>query len=358
MSQERGAFLVNDSKLFITDSRLSAWSERKNALAPLVKPGDFRPYLIAWGGTETYISNSVVSNLGYAASKAYGVSISQYSPGIVKEMNRKPPTGWIINSEFIGNWYGFYCYEAEDVVIVGNTYRDNVIYGIDPHDRSRRLIIANNQAHGIQQKHGIIISREVNDSWIFGNRAYRNKLSGIVIDRSSVNNVVAYNESHENGTDGFTIYESPNNLLWGNRAIGNGRHGIRLRNSVDIRLYDNVAVANRLSGVYGHIKDLRGTDRDMKLDPFEQSVSMVIVGGQLIHNGSTPINIDRPLSVELYNVELLAPTKKGGIQMTGVLGDLQLKILEILVKQKAAAIIEPIDSAPKKHEPQKRAAAD
>lgn len=356
MSQERGAFLVNDSKLFITDSKLSAWSERKKALAPLAGPSDFRPYLISWGGTETYISGSVISNLGYAASKAYGVSISQYSPGIVKEMNRKPPTGWIVNSEFIGNWYGFYCYETEDFVLVGNTYRDNIVYGIDPHDRSRRLIIANNTATGIQQKHGIIVSREVNDSWIFGNRAFRNKLSGIVIDRSSVNNVVAYNESHNNGTDGFTIYESPNNLLWGNRAIGNGRHGIRLRNSVDIRLYDNVAVANKLSGVYGHIKDLRGTDRDMKLDPFETNVSMVIVGGQLIYNGSTPINIDRPLSVELYNVELLAPTKKGGIQMTGVLGELQLKILEILVKQKAAAIIEPIDGVPKR-EPQKRAAA-
>lgn len=355
MSQERGAFLVNDDKLFITDSRLTAWSERHNALAALKGPGDFRPYLIAWGGTETYIAGSVISNLGYSASKAYGVSLSQYSPGIVKEMGRGHPTGWLINSEFVGNWYGFYCYEADDVVILGNTYRDNVIYGIDPHDRSRRLIIANNVATGIQQKHGIIISREVNDSWIFGNRAFQNKLSGIVIDRSSVNNVVAYNESYDNGTDGYTIYESPNNLLWGNRAIGNGRHGFRLRNSVDIRLYDNVAVGNKLSGIYGHIKDLTGTDRDIKLDPFETKVSMVVVGGQLIHNGSSPINIDKPLSVELYNVEMLAPAKKGGIKFTGVLGDLQLPIMDILVKQKSAAIIEPADGPARA--PQKAAAA-
>ena len=126
-------------------------------------------------------------------------------------------------------------------------------------------------------------------------------------------------------------------------AIGNGRHGYRMRNSVDIKLYENVAVANRLAGIYGHIKDLTGTDRDLKLDPFEQTVSMVVVGGRLIFNGSGPVTIDRPLSAELYNVELLAPSKQAGIQMTGVLGRHQAEILDILVRQRLAAVIQPAD---------------
>src|SRR3989449_2404877 len=59
------------------------------------------------------------------------------------------------------------------------------------------------------KKHGIIVSREVNDSWIFGNESYDNALSGIVIDRSSLHNVVADNRVYRNRADGITIYESP-----------------------------------------------------------------------------------------------------------------------------------------------------
>ena len=347
LSQERGAFLANDGKLFVTGTRLLGWREQDNGPATFRSEHEFRPYLISWGGAKVYIADSYVAHFGYEASKAYGISISQYSPHMDAMLKQPRPTGWILHSEFVDNWYAFYCYEADDIVVVGNTYRDNIMYGIDPHDRSRRLIIAGNTVTGTKKKHGIIISREVDDSWIIGNRASNNKLSGIVIDRNSKNNVIAYNEVTKNATDGITIYESSNNLLWGNRAIGNGRHGFRMRNSVDIRLYDNVAVANALSGIYGHIKDLTGTDRDLKLDPFELNISMIIVGGRLIFNGSGPVTIDRPLSVELYNVELLAPSKKVGIQMTGVLGRHQLEILDILVRQRKAAVIEPADKQEK-----------
>ncbi|MEB0009967.1 right-handed parallel beta-helix repeat-containing protein, partial [Pseudomonas sp. RTB2] len=80
-----------------------------------------------------------------------------------------------------------------------------------------------------KKKHGIIISREVNDSFIFNNRSYDNHLSGLVIDRNSVNNLIAYNEIYKNHTDGITLYESADNLLWGNKVISNTRHGIRIR---------------------------------------------------------------------------------------------------------------------------------
>ena len=352
LSQERGAFLANDGKLFVTGTRLLGWREQENGPATFRSEQEFRPYLISWGGARLYIADSYVAHFGYEASKAYGISISQYSPHMDAMLKQPRPTGWILHSEFVDNWYAFYCYEADDIAIIGNTYRDNIMYGIDPHDRSRRLIIAGNSVTGTKKKHGIIISREVDDSWIIGNRASGNKLSGIVIDRNSKNNVIAYNEVTKNATDGITIYESSNNLLWGNRAIGNGRHGFRMRNSVDIKLYDNVAVANTLAGIYGHIKDLTGTDRDLKLDPFELNISMIIVGGRLIFNGSGPVTIDRPLSVELYNVELLAPSKKVGIQMTGVLGRHQLEILDILVRQRKAALIEPAVTLEKREKQQ------
>lgn len=344
LSQERGAFLVNDGMLFVRDSKVTGWSESKKEPAWFKTPNEFRPFLISWGGAEVYLSNSTFTSFGYNASKAYGISISQYSPGMDKQMKRPRPKGWVIDSTIVDSWYGFYCYEADDLVVKGNTYRDNIVYGIDPHDRSHRLIIADNTVHGTRKKHGIIVSREVNDSFIFNNRSYENKLSGIALDRNSEGNLVAYNEVYRNHSDGITLYESGDNLLWGNQVLANRRHGIRVRNSVNIRLYENLAAGNQLIGVYGHIKDLTNTDRNIALDPFDTKVSLIVVGGKLAGNGSGPLSVDSPLSLELYRVAMLAPTKSSGISLPGVLGEKQDQILDLLVRQDKAVLIDPVES--------------
>ncbi|HEX8587854.1 mannuronan 5-epimerase AlgG [Pseudomonas sp.] len=344
LSQDAGAFLVNDNLLFMSDTKLTGWSEKANGPSTFKAPKEFRPFLLSWGGTQTYMFNTKVASLGYNNSKSYGLSISQYTPNMKAQMNRPEPTGWIVNSDFSDMWYGFYCYETRDFVVKGSTYHDNIIYGIDPHDRSHGLIIAENTVYGTKKKHGIIVSREVNDSFIINNKSYDNHLSGIVLDRNSVNNLVAYNEIYRNHTDGITLYESADNLLWGNRVFANKRHGIRVRNSTNIKLYENLAIGNGLMGVYGHIKDLSDTDRDIKLDPFDAEVSMIMVGGELTSNGSGPLSIDSPLSVELYKVSMLAPTKSSGISFNGVLGDRQDEILDLLVRQQKAVLIDPVES--------------
>ncbi|MET0126595.1 MAG: mannuronan 5-epimerase AlgG [Pseudomonas caspiana] len=344
LSQEKGSFLVNEGKLFMSDTQLNGWREKTNSLSTFRTPKEFRPFLLSWGGSETYIINTKMASLGYDQSKSYGVSISQYTPNTAKQMNKPDPTGWIVGSEFSDMWYGFYCYETKDFVVKGSTYRDNIVYGIDPHDRSHGLIIAENNVYGTKKKHGIIISREVNDSFIFNNKSHDNKLSGLVLDRNSVNNIVAYNDIYKNHTDGITLYESGDNLLWGNKVIANRRHGIRVRNSVNIKLYENIAMANGLLGVYGHIKDLSDTDRDIALDPFDTKVSLIVVGGELTGNSSGPLSIDSPLSIELYRVAMLAPSKTSGISFNGVLGDRQDEILDLLVRQQKAVLIDPVES--------------
>ncbi|TDV55587.1 poly(beta-D-mannuronate) C5 epimerase [Pseudomonas graminis] len=344
LSQDAGAFIVNDNLLFMSDTKLTGWNEKTNGPSTYKTPKEFRPFLLSWGGTQTYMFNTKVASLGYNNSKSYGISISQYTPNMKAQMNRAEPTGWIVNSDFSDMWYGFYCYETRDFVVKGSTYHDNIIYGIDPHDRSHGLIIAENTVYGTKKKHGIIVSREVNDSFIINNKTYDNHLSGIVLDRNSVNNLVAYNEIYRNHTDGITLYESADNLLWGNRVFANKRHGIRVRNSTNIKLYENLAIGNGLMGVYGHIKDLSDTDRDIKLDPFDAEVSLVLVGGELTSNGSGPLSIDSPLSVELYKVAMLAPTKSSGISFNGVLGDRQDEILDLLVRQQKAVLIDPVES--------------
>ena len=346
LSLDRGAFLVNEGMLFLTGSRLEAWNETRNAPAVFEDEHKFHPFLISWAASQTYIVGSVVAHLGYAATKAYGVSISQFSPKLAPIFKRPRPTGWILDSEFFDNWYGFYCYEADDIVIVGNNYHDNIKYGIDPHDRSLRLIIARNTTSGTKEKHGIIVSREVNDSWIFENKSFENGLSGIVVDRSSVNNVVAHNQVYRNHADGITIYESPSTTLWQNLVVANYRHGIRVRNSIDADLRGNLAIGNGLAGIYGHIKNLSETGRNLRLDPFDQTISMTVVGGQLVSNGSGPVTIDQPLSLELYDVDLRRPARDLGIRFTGVLGRYQEQVLDILVRRKLPVVIRPAGGEP------------
>ncbi|MCY1245857.1 Mannuronan C5-epimerase [compost metagenome] len=117
-----------------------------------------------------------------------------------------------------------------------------------------------------------------------------------------------------------------------------------MRNSVNIRLYENVAAGNQLIGIYGHIKDLSNTDRDIDLDPFDTKVSLIVVGGKLIGNGSGPLSVDSPLSLELYKVAMLAPTKSSGISLPGILGEKQDEILDLLVRQQRAVLIDPVQS--------------
>lgn len=345
LSTQRGSFIVNDGKMFITDTEVSAWDEKSKGYATLKKIGKnkFRPFILSWGGTETYFYNSIFHSLGYAGSKSYGISISQYSPGMYKQMGRDHPTGWIIGSKFYDMWYGFYCYEAFDFVLYKNEYIDNILYGIDPHDRSENLIIAHNRVHGTVKKHGIIISREVNHSWIFNNISYKNKLSGIVIDRSSIDNVVMYNQTFQNGSDGITIYESPNNIIADNIVALNNRHGVRIRNSVDVKLFDNEIVSNKLKGVYAHIKDLTGTPRDIDLDPFTQKVSILIRGGVIYDNYSGSISIDSPLSVELYDLKMSNRFDSNKSFMSGVLENIEDELMQKVMIENNPVVIQVKD---------------
>lgn len=341
LSEERGAFIANDGWLVAVDSRIVGWREQANGPAAFKTSSSFRPFFVGWGGSESFLVGTTVSSLGYDQSKSYGLSIAQYSDYDNARLKRQPPHAWLIDSTFEDMYYGFYCFEAKDVAIVNNVYRNNVIYGIDPHDYSSDLIIAGNEVYGTHKKHGIIVSREVNDSWIINNRSHNNGLSGIVLDRQSSGNVIAGNVSYDNGGDGIGLYESPDNLLWGNRLLNNLRNGIRVRNSTGVELYHNVAVLNGTWGILGQLKDLSATDRDFAEDHYTYSVSMTIVGGQLVSNASGPLSTDNPDYLALFNVSMRFPRSDAGIHFDGVLGSHQMAIMDALFNQKRGVTLQP-----------------
>jgi poly(beta-D-mannuronate) C5 epimerase len=162
----------------------------------------------------------------------------------------------VVDSVFHNLHFGFHSFEAERIQVVGNEFRDSVVYALDSHDRTREAIIALNTVYGTKQRHGITISREVNDGLVIGNVTFDNAGSGIVIDRDSTNNVIHANSSFRNAQDGVSVFESSCNVLTNNYLAGNRRDGLKVRNSFDVGAYSNRIESNSNSGVSAYIANI------------------------------------------------------------------------------------------------------
>lgn len=298
MSINTGAFLATFGDVFILEAAVKGWNTEENSPASYAAPEEFRPYITAWCGANLHMAGSKLAHLGYQASKSYGVSYTSCTDTLYRDDYGHLPggTGWIIGNYFDDIYFGFYSYEANDVVILGNLYENNIVYAIDPHDRSQNLIIAYNTTRGVKQKHGIIISREVAYSYIFKNLTEDNNGTGIMIDRSSHDNVIAYNIAQRNKQDGLTFYESANNLSYQNTLIYNGKSGMRIRNSWNIISQNDVINYNDKSGVqlYSfYLTPARGaTYRDLELDPYVQKAGASFIDTELIGNGNANFKLE------------------------------------------------------------------
>lgn len=294
MSEERGAYIVNAGKLYIVETRITAWREAANApsYSDYANSKKFRPFIMTWSASEAYFAGSIFTAIGYSNSKSYGITISAGPERMLRFRHEKikRPTAIIVDNSFDNAYYGFYCYEAEDITLVGNEYVNNIIYGIDPHDYSERLTIGYNTAYGSQKKHGIIISREVNDSAMVGNLSFENYGSGLMVERMSAGTMVYANTAFANVQDGLTIYESHCSINASNHFFANERMGINVRNSVDVGVFYNYVERNAKAGLHGYTLHLRTEPkhqtRDFTLDPYMDMVGFSAVGNVVKANGN------------------------------------------------------------------------
>ena len=311
VSEQANAFLLNAGDMFILRTKVYAWDEEKNEASLFdlehykTEKYKYRPFITTWGGGGLYLAESEFYSMGYSGGKSYGISYSACTPCLKVDPNMPPATGWVLNNKFYDFFYGFYSYEAEDVAIIGNTYIDNIVYGIDPHDRSKRLIIAKNEAYGTKKKHGIIVSREVNDGWIFDNYSHHNVGSGFMIDRTSVNNVIANNLAEHNDQDGLTFFESENNITWGNIFRYNKKNGLRIRNSWDIRMYNDEIYGNGGTSIEVYTANIDGQEtRDFDLDPYTQKAGVTVRGAKIRASGAAAFKITDAELLGLSNIKL------------------------------------------------------
>jgi poly(beta-D-mannuronate) C5 epimerase len=298
LSEQEGAFVLVIGNLLMQNATVTGW--RSNSNSPALFNGNqkaFRPFILGYGGSEMYLIDSRFESLGFEAVGAYGISMRAISgkaltetPDALKSHYGKAPTGWILGSQFTDLYFGYYSYAAKDVVIMNNEYANNIVYGIDPHDYTTGLIVAHNKIYGTQKLHGFIGSRHVSNSYIFNNEIFDNPRSGIMLDRQSDNNVIAYNKAYRNGGDGITLYESSNNQVVGNQFYENRQHGMRARNSVNNIFQDNVVVGNTGSGAYFHTRNLSDhSERDIVKDPYQMRVNGTVIGGLIVGNRSAAV---------------------------------------------------------------------
>ena len=179
---------------------------------------------------------------------------------------------------------------------------DNIVYGLDPHDGSRRLVIAGNTAIGTRRKHGIIVSRGVSDSCVFENRAIGNAGTGIAIDAASTDNVVARNLAAANRGDGFSLFESPHNLLWGNLAIGNRKSGLRIRNGWVLEVHRNAFVGNGYDGVEVYAEQLGPELENKWRSAAELRLGLSLGCNLFAGNARSALNVRNPSRIDLSGV--------------------------------------------------------
>lgn len=274
LSTERGAFLANAGVLLCLNTVVTSWDEETSHATSFKGKSSFRPFVASYVRSRTYIAGCRFEHLGFSAPTAYGFSLTSHPErergGPIDDW----PTGIIVDSEFRGLYYGFYSYEARDVAIVGNKYLESIVYGIDPHDRSTRLIIAGNTVSGTVEKHGIIGSRGVSQCIIMSNVSHHNTRSGFMLDRSCVDNLIFDNQAHSNG-QGIAIYESSHNRLLSNLLANNGDSGIRIRNSTDIEVRGNTIVGHGAYALQVAAKRLSDHAKRMQRgDDYKQATSV------------------------------------------------------------------------------------
>jgi parallel beta-helix repeat protein len=198
--------------LLVEGACVSSWDEARGAADEQHEDG--RSYILARDGAQMAIRRAEIRYLGYDADESFGLAWRLAGTG-----------GELVDSAVSHNYYGMYSYEVADLAITGNEVHHNVLYGIDPHTGSLRLLIEGNNVHD-NGKHGIILADECADGVVRGNTVYNNLHHGIVLYQGSDRTLVEGNRSYGNGDQGLNINQSADNLVRDNRIYANLGAGI------------------------------------------------------------------------------------------------------------------------------------
>lgn len=184
----------------------------------------------------TNITNSELSYLGYSCSRCSGIS---FYGGI----------GSILKGNDIHHLLkGFYSNGMGHMIIEGNHFHDNYLYGIDPHTGSHDIIIRDNIVND-NNASGIICSKYCLNILIEGNEVYKNDAhgSGIMFSIHMRNSTARNNHVHDQRTCiSFERSSNYNNVY--NNTISDCSYAINLANTTNNQVYNNT-IWNSINGI-------------------------------------------------------------------------------------------------------------
>jgi parallel beta-helix repeat protein len=273
-------------KLDVTGSCVTSWNDVEGSVDTGYDDG--RSFLLARDGAQMTISNAELHYLGHGDVESYGLSW------------RTAGTGGGISDSIVSNlYYGLYTFEVTGLSVVDNEFRNNVLYGIDPHTGSANLTIERNVVHD-NGKHGIILAEDCVDSVIRDNVVYRNAHHGIVLYLRSDRNLVEGNEAFDNAAQGINVNESGDNTLRNNRVYDNGETGVGITQLA----HGNVVEGN----------ELRGNQQD-GVRVVSESTATAVRGNLIAGNVRYGVYVDTSGAIDLTGNTIT--DNRSGIMSTG-----------------------------------------
>ncbi|CAN5474536.1 hypothetical protein BH18THE1_BH18THE1_20950 [soil metagenome] len=175
----------------------------------------------------TNITNSEIAYLGYSCSRCAGLSYYGGEGSVVKDSN----IHHLLK--------GFYSKNAGHIVIDGNKFHNNYLYGIDPHTGSHDLNITNNLVYN-NNASGIICSKDCYSLLIAGNEVYNNAgaARGIAFSINTTNSIAKNNNVHDQPRCISFNRESNHNQVYDN-TLSNCKTGIYLSGTGNNSIYNN-----------------------------------------------------------------------------------------------------------------------
>lgn len=257
LSQADGAALLSWGQLSISDATLRAWNLAQDTPAETDAVGaPFRPYVAGFAASHTLIRRSDLLYLGHQAAMSYGLSFgTEGRSGTVTEW----PSVDMIGNRLLDVYFGFFSFDADGVNVMDNHIAESHVYGIDPHDDTRNMLIHGNYVYGARRSHGIILSRRIHNTIVSHNVSTGNAKSGFFLDKACHDVLVIGNESFLNKAEGLVLHEVTRIAVVDNRFHRNGADGIRLRASSAILLERNTVTGNARHGLRAY--DWQGAAR-------------------------------------------------------------------------------------------------
>ena len=341
-----GALLVQNTKLYLYTPSGTALINQgtlsiRNATVQSVSEGDsadtdrpFRPFIIAWAGSSTEVSDSLLSKLGYNAHLSRGLTSARSAA-----QTSAPPAQVLIRDSRFDALSSVELQYAQ-ASIERSEFTNLQQYGIDLQDS--RLNLAHNRITQVRNQSGIRV-------------------------RGSSSGLIAHNKVLQASKAGIEISDQQGDLVLADNQIGASKgNGVLLRNvgsASTLLLVGNLIGNNDASGIYadnlqrGYLIDNRiqgSPDYAIStLNPRDQHSELVIIGNTLSQIGNALIRTEGLQSLILGSNDY----QLGPITQSVLVGDLlplQSLLLDATYKRGCLIQVKPA-SATEAGFPRKRA---